>query len=53
MFIKLIKMLFPLFLIVTQLSQKDEDILEIITYLGLSLSIIGMILTIIMYSLFA
>ncbi|XP_066029464.1 adhesion G-protein coupled receptor D1-like [Pocillopora verrucosa] len=35
------------------LSQKDEDILEIITYLGLSLSIIGMILTIIMYSLFA
>ncbi|RMX49012.1 hypothetical protein pdam_00021597 [Pocillopora damicornis] len=36
-----------------QLSQKDEDILEIITYLGLSLSIIGMILTTVMYSLFA
>nr|XP_058969872.1 latrophilin-like protein LAT-2 [Pocillopora verrucosa] len=34
------------------LSQKYEDILEIITYIGLSLSIIGMIPTIIMYSLF-
>ncbi|XP_066029388.1 adhesion G protein-coupled receptor L4-like isoform X2 [Pocillopora verrucosa] len=34
------------------LSQKYEDTLEIITYIGLSLSIIGMIPTIIMYSLF-
>ena len=33
-----------------QLTEEDETILEIITYVGLSLSIIGIILTVILYS---
>ena len=33
-----------------QLTDDDENVLEIITYVGLSLSIIGIILTVILYS---
>ena len=33
-----------------QLTEEDETVLEIITYVGLSLSIIGIILTVILYS---
>ena len=34
----------------TQLAEEDETILKIITYVGLSLSIFGILLTLILYS---
>ena len=38
------------FSLLPQLSKKDVAILEIITYVGLSLSIVGILLTITLYS---